>query len=130
MALTVRQILDVMGMTAQEHANAIAELSKAAYLGSYFKDSAPNLREFEIGSQSRNMPESLLRWHVPLVGQKFAFSTDTKVLVDGEPVQMLISAEYVAAPKSPEGISLLHEQLVNVHHNVNTADGNKETSHD
>lgn len=123
MALTLRQLVDFIGRTAQEHAHAIGEVGKDSFLASNQDETGKTiLRKFRIGNRQRELPASAFRWHRPLVASKLIFDTEHDVLIDDETVRVKVHAEYEATGKQPEGISLLHEQLINEHHHVDVGD--------
>lgn len=120
--LTLEEFMDELGRVAQKQANDLGELAKAAYLANNIDDGQPDLTRFRVGPNIREFPTASFRHHVPLGAKKITFDTTHELLVLGEPVAIAIHADYQPLGLTPEGISLLQEQLINAHHHVNVVD--------
>lgn len=138
--MKLSDLLQHLGDAAQQHAHEIAEAGKTYYLeSSHDSDGKPKTRKFWLGRKQRDLPTATFRRHFPLYVNKLILDVEADLMLDEGKKSLTehllvalrgdsgnsrvkIHVEYEPAGE-PEGVSLLHEKLLVIHHEAAPDEG-------
>lgn len=129
--MTLYELLRSLGATVQQVEHDIAERGLENFFVRY-DGGEPTLRDFQVGPHKHRLPEGVFRHYYPMVTRRMRFDIEADVtLEEGKGLfdrlrvlmgkgrghtRMKLHVEYGAADFAPEGVSLLHEKLINHYH--------------